>query len=249
MTLKSSAENQLIERAVCVPRHLEQKRDRVFRVGTHRRCRRTGVMVHGHPEFFAGLPNWFIASVMQLLETTSRRSARQKHSAMETLLAGPANFLDRIFNVMKVDLHNTSATTWVVITEVNKPAIVCLQAGPTPIGIGLGHRRRLRRQRGLGEKRRNRVGVDDLCCLTIGLKIGHSASGVPIAATEVAFKVFIRIFVIGCPGVEILMPLRFQIRPVIGDVSPGMPIGRNDDVSLFAAQRCPLRFGTAFRCP
>ena len=39
---------------------------------------------------------------------------------------------------MKVDLHNTSASTWVVIAEVNEPAIMRLKACPSPIGISLG---------------------------------------------------------------------------------------------------------------
>ena len=247
VTLKGSTKNQLVKRAVCVPRHLKQERDGVFGVGTHRRCGRTSVMVHRHPEFLACLPNRFITRVVELIETATWWCSGKQHATGKAMFMSPANFFHRIFNVEQVDLHHSGAATGIVVTEVRKPAVVCLKSGPTTIGIGLRHRRRLRSQRCLRIERRNGVGVNDFCGLAIGFEIGHTTRGVPIASTKIAFKIFVRIFVLGRPHVELFVPLRLEIRAIVRNISPSMPIGRNNDVPLVVAQRCPLEFHTGHR--
>ena len=192
-------------------------------------------MVHRHLELVAGLPQRFVTGIVQLRNTETGGCARQQHAAEETVVAGPAHLGDRTVDVEEIDLHHTRPASRRVVAEVDEPAVVRLEPGPSALGVGCGQRGRLRGQRGLGIEGWDGVGIDDLGDDAIGLEIGQSTRRVPVASAEIPLEIVVGVLIGGGPLIELGMPSGFEIGPVVRDVRTRVTVGGYDDVALLSA--------------
>ena len=101
-----------------------------------------------------------------------------------------------------------------------------LDAGPASLVVGLAGRQR--DQVALLEERRDGVREEDLGDDAVGLVLGQAPLRVPAAVAVGAQEVGEGDLVGGGPGVELVVELRGEIGPVVGDVGPAVRVGRDD---------------------
>ena len=125
------------------------------------------------------------------------------------------------------------------LAEVGEPAVVGLQPGPSRLQVAGVGGRGLVGEAGLREERRHGVREDDLGDDAVGLELLQPAVGVPVAVAVRALHVLVRDLVRRRPGVEIVMPARRQIGPVVGDPAAAVTVGGDDDVPVVGHARTP----------
>ena len=83
--------------------------------------------------------------------------------------------------------------------------------------------------------------------LTVRVQVAQAPVGVPVARPEVALEVVVGHLVARRPRVELVVPARLEVRPVVTDVAATVAIRRDDDVALVALAVDDDRFAGAVR--
>ena len=162
--------------------------------------------------------------VVERGEGRAGRDGRQEDAAEEVHVVGrPGDLGQRVFHAVDEDLDDAGAPARLCETEVGHPAVVGLDAGPPSLVVGLV--RGQRHQVALLEEGGDRVGEEDLGHDPVGLVLGQSSLGVPVAVADRGEEVGEGDLVRGGPGVELVVEPRGQIRPVVDDVGPAVRVG------------------------
>ena len=143
----------------------------------------------------------------------------------------PTDLGDGGVDVVERDLRDAGPAPRRPGTEVGQPAVVRLQADPSPVEVaGVGGR--CEHERGTREERRDRVREDDLGDDAVGLEVGEPPLVVPVAATLLAAHVLERGPVLVCPRVELVEEESGQVVAVLAEPGAAVAVGRDDDVTV-----------------
>ena len=236
MPLQHPAEDQVPHRPVRKPRQLDQHHGPghlgVAVVGQAG----PAVDVHRHVELLAQRPHRLPRRIPQAGQVRSWRQRRQQDPPSGVdVLGRPPHLGQGVVDVVGEDLSDPGSPAWCLRAEVGQPPVVGLDPGPPALVVGLG--RRQGQQAALLEEGRHRVREQHLGGNAVGLVLGQAPVRVPAAVGGGCLQVGIRVDVSGRPYIELVVPLRRQIRPVVGDVTAGMGVGADDGV---AAVGCEL---------
>ena len=231
MAFEHSAEDQVPQGSVGEPGKLDQ----------HDRPRRLQIAVVGDPapavdierdvSLLAQLPQRLVVGVPQRPEVRVGRDGGQEDPAEHVhLVVRPADLGDGVVDAVEEHLHDAGATIGRVGAEVDQPPVVRLQPGPPAVVLVLG--RRERHQVALLEERGNGVREQHLRGDPVGVELGQPALAVPVAVGRGGQQIAERVRVAGRPPVELVVPGRGQIRPVVEQVGAGVAVRGDDGVAL-----------------
>ena len=217
-------------RAVGEPRQLDEHHRPGGLVLAVVRQSTAAVDLDGDVQLLTHPPERVVVGLPQAGQPTVGRDGRQEHTGQEReRLLGPAHLGHGVLDAVDEDLDDRGPTTRGGGAEVGAPAIVGLQARPAPVVVLLGGRQG--DQVPLGEEGRDRVGEEDLGHDAVGLGLLQAAPGVPAAVGGRGHEVGEGIDVGRGPGVEVVVPLRGQVVPVLVELGPGVAVRGDDGIA------------------
>ena len=110
-----------------------------------------------------------------------------------------------------------------------------LDACPPPVVVVVA--RRQRHEGALLEERWDAVREQDLGGDAVRLVLSQAPVGIPVAVRGRCQEICKWIHVALGPRVELVVPARSEVRPVVRDVSPGVSVGGDDGVPAIRFQR------------
>ena len=175
--------------------------------------------VDGDVEVLTALPQGLVDRLPQGREAAAGGHAGQQDAAARIEVGrGPGDLAEGVVDVVDEELGDARPPARGLGTEIGEPAVVGLDAGPSPFVI--------RRARGPGdqvallEEGRNGVGKENLGGDSVGLVLGQPAVAVPAPVGGGGQEVGERIDVAGGPAVEVVMPVAGQVGPVVDEGAP-----------------------------
>ncbi len=188
--------------------------------------------VHRNTEVLADLPQPVVLRVVQRLDPLDvRRQVREQDAAAQSVLLDPLDVLDRLVDVVEEYLRDAGALGGCVVAEVLQPTVVRPHARESLVEV-FGPRR-TGQDGGTREERRHRVGEEHLADRAVTLCLAQATFVVPVAGSAVVDEVTVGVLVLPAPRVELLVPLRFEVRAVGGVIGAGVAVGRDEDVRGF----------------
>ena len=133
------------------------------------------------------------------------------------------NIGDGIVDVVEEDLSDTCASLGEPFTEVDEPAVVCLNPGVAEF-VFLGARRRREEHEGWKE-RWHGVGENHFADHPVGVLLAVAHLVVPVAEPTVVAQIAERILVAPPPRVELVVVLGFEVLAILRVAASGVGVG------------------------
>ena len=250
ITLEDPSEDQVPEAASRVEMDFVHQRRAFGRVEPEIRSARTHVLVDGHPQFLAQLPDRVVATRPEALQRMVGRDPGNQHRR-HAVLVTPTDVIERFVDVEQEDLDWRLPPSRQLRGEIDRPTVVGANASHPPFVVGL-IAGLVRKRRSRREERRHRIGEQHLRADPLCVEDLLAQRAVP-TTTELRGRLIrsIRrtppVFRRPRPRVELVVPARVEVLAVSLHVVARVHVGRNHQVARVGRPARCLEIACHFR--